>query len=51
MREQWAARFPNATVQTERMTEGEIVALVAHGRAQGDHLYSHSWAIGERSKA
>jgi hypothetical protein len=47
---EWAARFPHATVKTERMHEAEVIALVADGRAQGDHLYNHCWAVGYASE-
>ena len=50
-REAWAAKYHNATVKTERMTEADTIALVSHGRAQGDHLYNHAYAIGQASLA
>jgi hypothetical protein len=32
------------------MHEAEVIALVADGRAQGDHLYNHCWAVGYASE-
>ena len=49
-REEWAARFPRATVRTERLTYDETRRLVAEGKAKGDHLYSHCWAVGWASQ-
>lgn len=48
-RENWAARFPNATVRTERMTEAECVRLVAAGRELTPPGGCYCWMIGELS--
>ncbi len=49
-REQWAARYPNATVKTERMCESECRRLVADAKALG-HLRYLEQEIGEASNA
>lgn len=46
-RDEWAARYPNATVKTERMSEVDTMALVAAGRL--GPLRNWAYEIGQAS--
>lgn len=45
--ENWRKRFPNATVQTELMTEEDTIALVTAGHEWGGD--NCAWRVGESS--
>ena len=47
---EFAARFPNATVRTELLTEAETIKLCAQHKGPEWHLRSASWEIGQASK-
>ena len=48
-RQLFAARFPNAIVKTERMTESETRELVAEGGKTTEDRSALVWAIGKAS--
>lgn len=45
-RAEFAARFPNANVQTEQMTSADTVALVFKGKEETGDYHSYCWKVG-----